>query len=821
MNLLFMNDSVSETRNNNNRRHLFTPTLFFVACSLYMVLVVNMYTSSSMDSVVGWKDMMDEFKNDFLRVCTKTNSFNNKHSNCNDFNVTVVPRPSHLHSRLLKLSTKHYQQEKTKTSIIPPSISKHIGEGRNDDFVENNMFLVHERPPMKGPPPIYVAIPSVPRAQNVDYLMQVLESMETKGFPMANIYVFYNGNPNHRTHHRWNEAEMLYSYKGVSFVWNDSPVPKPHPSTYNTSFPVPMKITDYALWEKERKRQEISDIGADKTIRNTNETIHDSTLTDVADRNNNNNSTNDDNNNNVTYNSNSIANTDSSIMASTNEEGQKIYETKWLPRIQKAQTEDARSRIDWRRKECNDFRIIMQHMVQNVVYKDVDIFDYGDVYRRNNSWIIFNQDDSTFNYGFRAVWELLDREANTTLTRHDFWRDGLVSAAFRARHALELLERPWAWCDLFPVDWMLWALEDIYESGTSKRSKDVVNHIGKVSSKHGRVEESKYDDALGNKKPQTSTQAAAKERRRQSAAEKVAIRKAETDARKAAAKEKEARTKAEAKAKKMAATERAARGKAEAARQQVARGSRKIEKEAAVQNTNYTSLVSGLGLNAADREGITTAITTESVKPPNLSNGTSPIISGPKSGAIEVEAERIATNKSQTHTNDTNPIISEKVATNMSQTHINETNSTIPRANPDATHVEAERNATNQSKTRVNNTNVVVSRPDPDPDAINFEAERNATNRSLSPANGTTTAVGARPDPDALHFEAGENVTNESLTAASGAAAIVSGSDPDAVQAETRKMTTNESAIFSRPNLDATEKKTQVKLLWRERKKRA
>jgi hypothetical protein len=264
----------------------------------------------------------------------------------------------------------------------------------------HELSYVHERSNLDAPS-VFLAIPSIPRVGDQNYLLLVLQSLENSHFPLPRTYVFYNGNPDQRTHLRWQQSETLFSSKGVHFLWNDAPVPEPHPAAYDMAQPLPREVN-----------------GTDEKIQ---EALHDTV-----------------------------------------------------------------SRKDWRRKECHDFRIISKHML-HLVYDGVNLNDPVDVSRRDNSWIIFNQDDAQWNIEFLFVWEKLN-SALSNVTRWDISRQGLVSAAFRADFLLSILEKSKLWCDFLPVDWMVWSFEDEHHSTAgAPEGENWIKHIGKVSTKDGVV----------------------------------------------------------------------------------------------------------------------------------------------------------------------------------------------------------------------------------------------------------------------------------------------------------------------------------------------
>lgn len=86
-----------------------------------------------------------------------------------------------------------------------------------------------------------VAIPTIPRNVDCDYLSMVLETLEEAKFPPQRQYVFFNGHQN-QTHPEWDEAHAYHSSQGIHFLWNSAPVPTPHPAALNSSLQLPPNI---------------------------------------------------------------------------------------------------------------------------------------------------------------------------------------------------------------------------------------------------------------------------------------------------------------------------------------------------------------------------------------------------------------------------------------------------------------------------------------------------------------------------------------------------------------------------------------------------
>jgi hypothetical protein len=275
-----------------------------------------------------------------------------------------------------------------------------LNNNANEVNKSGELQFIHERPVVDRLT-LYLAIPTIPRARNADYLLQVLRSLENARFPLSHIYVFYNDNPHLRPHVRWSEGETLFSSKGVNFLWNNAPVPAAHPAAYNNSLPLPEEIG---------------------------------------------------------------------------------------PELAQYARNDSVSRKDWRRKECNDFRVISQYMLK-VVDDRNDSTDNPLITERDNVWIIFNQDDAQWLVEFYSIYENLNAQPNHT-TKVDISHLGLVSAAFRAQFLAEVVQKAKLWCDFIPVDWMVSSFEDdTHKTAKGSAHDNWVNHLGKISTREGVVVE--------------------------------------------------------------------------------------------------------------------------------------------------------------------------------------------------------------------------------------------------------------------------------------------------------------------------------------------
>jgi hypothetical protein len=271
---------------------------------------------------------------------------------------------------------------------------------------------VHEREKLKSTPPFFMAIPTVPRKENVPYLLDTILSISDAGFPLKNVYVFYHGNPKESTHRRWEEAETMLSSEGMHFLWNVAPIPEPHPSVNNMSHPFP----------------------------------------DWVD--------------------------------------QKIYPGIRMEEVHMARGDEV-DRKKWRIKECHDFRTLSQYML-HVVYDGVDPYDQSDVMKRNNTWIIFNQDDAIWETSFFNVFTRLYQLA-PEVGHYSLSKEGLVCMGFRASYLSLIVDYAERWCDFLPVDWMIWSFHRSDHNYTGLPPKNLnlkwIKHIGKVSSRAGRVVE--------------------------------------------------------------------------------------------------------------------------------------------------------------------------------------------------------------------------------------------------------------------------------------------------------------------------------------------
>ena len=306
--------------------------------------------------------------------------------------------------------------------------------------------------------PVYLAIASVPRHEDIDYLLQVLDSLSHHHFSSKQIYVFFNGLQN-QSHLRWDQAHRMDSARGVHFLWNEAPLPDPHPSIHNFSVPLPDGIT--------RKDGQVATALGDSS-----------------------------------------------------------------------------SRKQWRRKEFHDFLTISKYMLRQVygnetrvsandkekiedseqgsidtpflnnsgalILNEIDIRIMGEAEKRqrevlkaakkrrqeeleeitrrkselDNSWIIFNQDDGEWEMPF---WKVFTHLASTSDDVVDFFGGGLVSIGFRAGVLSRLVEYGEDWLDFKPVDWMISDFVAMVEKKPMSKFK-AVKHIGKVSSRVGRID---------------------------------------------------------------------------------------------------------------------------------------------------------------------------------------------------------------------------------------------------------------------------------------------------------------------------------------------
>eukprot|EP00977_Amphora_coffeiformis_P018571 scaffold6586_cov138-Amphora_coffeaeformis.AAC.4 len=165
---------------------------------------------------------------------------------------------------------------------------------------------------------------------------------------------------------------------------------------------------------------------------------------------------------------------------------------------------DTQDRKDWRRKECFDFTTMSQYMLS--VIED-------DPRPKNETWVIFNQDDAKWNVGFKRIYDLLQRAGTP---RVDISRVGLVSVAFRADTLARLTKAAPLWCDFKPVDWMVWDFfrSNGYCTKCVKGGRGLVTHIGEVSTRHGAIEGAEEAD-------KAAKEAAAKKRKEALAQKKL------------------------------------------------------------------------------------------------------------------------------------------------------------------------------------------------------------------------------------------------------------------------------------------------------------
>lgn len=315
------------------------------------------------------------------------------------------PLPVQPHAQLQQKS----QQQSQPPQLQPPPIADN----------RPSMEFVYEMP-VPPPPPVYIMIPSVPRKDNPDYLIQALSSF--KGFPETHIYVFHNGPPG-QTHEMWENARRMFPE--MHFIRNEAPAPLAHPAVDDLSVPLPDAVQEF------------------------------------VDR----------------YN-------DTQVMGARN---------------------DTDTRKAWRRKECFDFVTMLTYMTRVL----------GSRIHSDDAWVIFNQDDAVWKASFGVIHPLL---INAKRPRVDLSLDGLVSVALHVSNLKDLLAYAHVWCDFKPVDWMVWDFFRVngYCTICDRAPKGTVKHIGKVSSRYGRVANAEAEDQAIRKAAAEEAKKAA----RQAAAEK-------------------------------------------------------------------------------------------------------------------------------------------------------------------------------------------------------------------------------------------------------------------------------------------------------------
>lgn len=293
--------------------------------------------------------------------------------------------------------------------MVPKTAGHAVANDVTEDVVSAAKKHVHlngvYEMPQAEPPSFYMMIPSVPRANNEDYLLKVLSSVEN--FPNDRIFVFHNGKPE-QDHLRWEEARS--QFPKMHFIRNEAQAPPGHASIYNLTLPLPGEIQNF------------------------------------VDR----------------YN-------DTEVMQAR---------------------QDSLTRKKWRLKECFDFTLMSRYVVDTIIHADAK--------RLNSTWIIFNQDD--------AVWKVPALQIQSTLTAAqtlwvELFNGGMVSVAFRYSFLIELIGFADLWCDFKPVDWMLWSFTR--SRGYRKESfKQLIDHIGKISSRMGVVEgeQERMEAALAKQK---------------------------------------------------------------------------------------------------------------------------------------------------------------------------------------------------------------------------------------------------------------------------------------------------------------------------------
>jgi hypothetical protein len=328
---------------------------------------------------------------------------------------------------------------------------------RAEDYIVERKF-----PPRT---PVYLAIASVPRVGNTDYLLQVLNSLRELGYPANQVYVFFNGLQN-ETHVRWDQAHVMEFGRGSHFLWNEAPVPEPHPSIHNFSIPLPTYVNP----DDSDIKMALGDSISRKNWRRKE--FHDFlTISKYMLR---------------------------LVYGNESREGQQRMEGILL-----------QNEINKLSRHWNRTFLAPNVVMTNVSQKDVIKFQnqrYQNQIRKikrqfrlaerrrleqlDSTWIIFNQDDGMWKVNFYTVLSILETIDAKVI---DFFGSGLVSIGFRAGFLSRLILYGESWMDFKPVDWMLKDYVQIVEP-TVVFNYDAVSHIGDISSRIGRIENIDIDD---------------------------------------------------------------------------------------------------------------------------------------------------------------------------------------------------------------------------------------------------------------------------------------------------------------------------------------
>ncbi|KAL7569677.1 hypothetical protein ACA910_008329 [Epithemia clementina (nom. ined.)] len=340
-------------------------------------------------------------------------------------------------------------------------------------------------------PRLWVFVPTVRRVGDPDYLIQVLSSMALRKFPMSHVFVFHMAN-----NERDNTVSDLTGNRTNSNTTATSIITN---TGANATASTTATATTHVKFLPEDAKEHVRFIKAQTAfpdahyITVTNNMSHHPPPTGYF-----------------------LKGMESLPYWLQNEIKQN--NTRFTINYILQASNDDLDRKKWRRKECFDFlltaRYVLSHVdhVNNVTRGDLSFNNSNDkpsppVSNNSNStnstpqasaqqeldWIILNQDDGKWSFRKNGEWRYLanliqsqssNESAKARIVR--LFDGGAVSIAFRKDHLQKIVDLGDEWCNWLPVDWLFDFYKDFYNVSTTYE-KRLVMHIGKISTKHGRV----------------------------------------------------------------------------------------------------------------------------------------------------------------------------------------------------------------------------------------------------------------------------------------------------------------------------------------------
>ena len=309
---------------------------------------------------------------------------------------------------------------------------------------------------------IWVFIPSVRRRGDPDYLIQVLESMNTRAFPMSQVFVYNLAN---------NEENTTQT----------KPSELPRTTSNLTQSNVMANTTDldpniHVRFEEAK--------GLYPETHFLTVTSADAALPPLP--------------------AGFLENGTHSIPASLDWCTNNRYCVPDTKRLEEASA-DIGTRKLWRRKECYDFLHIARSVLKSVESSGVT---------SKNDWILFNQDDGKWK--FPGTWERMKMAIEIAKNLNDskivdFFGSGAVAMAFQKDHLYQVISFGEKWCDWLPVDWLLDLYTNLHK--VHMHHQRFLKHLGKVSTKHGRVDD--VDEVIKREEEKAKKAKEEKRRRKQ------------------------------------------------------------------------------------------------------------------------------------------------------------------------------------------------------------------------------------------------------------------------------------------------------------------